>query len=229
MTLPCYLVRDLLPLYHDNLCAPDTAKDVSKHLETCESCRTALQALDMPDGASPTYEEEDLQRAQALQLLHRRLLRSRVLTVLVSALAVLLLLVAGAYFTHAYFSTRYLDADPAALQVSRENDVLYLASGSGVKANRMSATVCEYGGDTVVVFSVYGSVWDSWFGSGLPAGGLNLVRNGEVKKAYYLPYRDYLSVFDRSDPESAVFLTENSELTALPPDAVLMWQAGTNG
>lgn len=229
MTLPCYLVRDLLPLYHDNLCAPDTAKDVSKHLETCESCRTALQALDMPDGASPTYEEENLQRAQALQLLHRRLLRSRVLTVLVSALAVLLLLVAGTWFTHAYFSTRYLDADPAALEVSRENDVLYLSAVPGVKANRMSATVCEYGGDTVVVFSVYGSVWDGWFGSGLPAGGLNLVRNGEVEKAYYLPYRDYLSVFDRSDPESDSYITEEQELTALPPDAVLMWQAGTNG
>lgn len=229
MTLPCYLVRDLLPLYHDNLCAPDTAKDVSKHLETCEGCRTALQALDMPDGASPTYEEENLQRAQALQLLHRRLLRSRMLTAIVSALAVLLLLVAGAYFTHAYFSTRYLDADPAALQVTRDDDVLYLAAGAGVKANRMSATVCEYGGDTVVVFSVYGSVWDSWFGSGLPAGGLNLVRNGEVEKAYYLPYRDYLSVFDRSNPESEAYLTENSELTALPPDAVLMWQAETNG
>lgn len=229
MTLPCYLVRDLLPLYHDNLCAPDTAKDVSKHLETCEGCRTALQALDMPDGASPTYEEEALQRAQALQLLHRRLLRSRMLTAIVSALAVLLLLVAGAYFTHAYFSSRYLDADPAALQVSRDDDVLYLAAGAGVKANRMSATVCEYGGDTVVVFSVYGSVWDSWFGSGLPSGGLNLVRNGEVEKAYYLPYRDYLSVFDRSNPESEAYLTENSELTALPPDAVLMWQAETNG
>lgn len=229
MTLPCYLVRDLLPLYHDNLCAPDTAKDVSKHLETCEDCRTALLALDMPDDASPTYEEEALQRAQALQLLHRRLLRSRMLTAIVSALAVLLLLVAGAYFTHAYFSTRYLDADPAALQVTRDDDVLYLAAGSGVKANRMSATVCEYGGDTVVVFSVYGSVWDSWFGSGLPAGGLNLVRNGEVEKAYYLPYRDYLSVFDRSNPESEAYLTENSELTALPPDAVLMWQAETNG
>lgn len=229
MTLPCYLVRDLLPLYHDNLCAPDTAKDVSKHLETCEGCRTALQTLDMPDDASPTYEEEALQRAQALQLLHRRLLRSRMLTAIVSALAVLLLLVAGAYFTHAYFSTRYLDADPAALQVTRDDDVLYLAAGSGVKANRMSATVCEYGGDTVVVFSVYGSVWDSWFGSGLPAGGLNLVRNGEVEKAYYLPYRDYLSVFDRSNPESEAYLTENSELTALPPDAVLMWQAETNG
>lgn len=229
MTLPCYLVRDLLPLYHDNLCAPDTAKDVSKHLETCEDCRTALLALDMPDDASPTYEEEALQRAQALQLLHRRLLRSRMLTAIVSALAVLLLLVAGAYFTHAYFSTRYLDADPAALQVTRDDDVLYLAAGSGVKANRMSATVCEYGGDTVVVFSVYGSVWDSWFGSGLPAGGLNLVRNGEVEKAYYLPYRDYLSVFDRSNPESEAYLTENSELTALPPDAVLMWQAETKG
>ena len=42
MKLPCYLVRDLLPLYKDQVCEPDTAADVEEHLEECSDCRAAL-------------------------------------------------------------------------------------------------------------------------------------------------------------------------------------------
>lgn len=225
MNLPCYLVRDLLPLYHDKLCAPDTVRDVEEHLDGCEDCRAALAALDAPEEKS-VPDTEDLQRAQALQMLQRKLVRSRILTVVISILAVVLVLFAGVYFTHAYFSTRYIDADPSALHVSREENTLYLTADPGVKANCMSATVCEYNGKTVVFFSVYGSVWSSWFGSSLPSGGLDLVRNGEVEAAYYLPYEEYRALFDLSGMGTESVITENQELTTLPADTVLMWEKG---
>ena len=46
MKLPCYLIRDLLPLYHDRVLAEQTAADVKEHLDSCADCRTALAALD---------------------------------------------------------------------------------------------------------------------------------------------------------------------------------------
>ena len=46
MKLPCYLIRDLLPLYHDRVLAEQTAADVKEHLDSCAGCRTALAALD---------------------------------------------------------------------------------------------------------------------------------------------------------------------------------------
>lgn len=33
MKLPCYLVRDLLPLYKDEVCETETAADVKEHLD----------------------------------------------------------------------------------------------------------------------------------------------------------------------------------------------------
>ena len=62
----------------------------------------------------------------------------------------------------------------------------------------------------------------------LPSGGLDLVRNSEVKAAYYLPYEDYRSLFDLSGIGTETLLTDSQELTALPSDAVLLWQAGQN-
>lgn len=225
MILPCYLVRDLLPLYHDKLCAPDTAQDVREHLKGCESCRAALEAMADP-GKLSVPEDTDRQRVQALQMLQRKLVRSRLLTAALSALAVLLLLAAGVYGTRAYFSRQYVNADPSALHISRNQDILHLSADSGVKANCMSATVCEYGGQTVVVFSAYGSVWDGWFGSSLPSGGVDLVRNKDVEAAYYLPYEDYRALFDLSGIGTEPSLTDGQKLTAFPSGAVLLWQAG---
>lgn len=61
MKLPCYLVRDLLPLYKDEVCEPETAADVREHLEGCPNCRTLWEALQT---AAPLEEAVDHAKAQ---------------------------------------------------------------------------------------------------------------------------------------------------------------------
>ena len=41
----CGVVRDLLPLYHDNVCGAESRAMVEKHVETCEKCRDELEIL----------------------------------------------------------------------------------------------------------------------------------------------------------------------------------------
>lgn len=48
MKLPCPIVRDLLPLYHDNVCAPETSAAVEEHLAGCEPCQQFYH--DLQDG-----------------------------------------------------------------------------------------------------------------------------------------------------------------------------------
>ena len=36
---PCELIQDLLPQYHDNVCATKTAQAVEEHLQGCEACQ----------------------------------------------------------------------------------------------------------------------------------------------------------------------------------------------
>lgn len=43
--LPCEVVQDLLPLYHDQVVSDVTAAAVKTHLDTCQSCRTEYDAL----------------------------------------------------------------------------------------------------------------------------------------------------------------------------------------
>ena len=43
--LPCELIRDILPLYHDGVCSDTSRKLVDSHLETCEKCTSVLQGM----------------------------------------------------------------------------------------------------------------------------------------------------------------------------------------
>lgn len=46
MKLPCELVQDLLPLYHDGVCNNVSRTLVKEHLKDCENCAKALKAID---------------------------------------------------------------------------------------------------------------------------------------------------------------------------------------
>ena len=43
--LPCGIIRDLLPLYQDGVCSPESREAVQAHLADCAACREELEAL----------------------------------------------------------------------------------------------------------------------------------------------------------------------------------------
>jgi hypothetical protein len=47
MRITCEIIKDLLPLYHDNVCSEDSRKLVEDHLLTCEKCRDELKQIDI--------------------------------------------------------------------------------------------------------------------------------------------------------------------------------------
>ncbi|WP_312433122.1 DUF3955 domain-containing protein [Lacrimispora sp.] len=47
MRITCEIIKDLLPLYHDNVCSKDSCKLVEEHLLTCEKCRNELKQINI--------------------------------------------------------------------------------------------------------------------------------------------------------------------------------------
>lgn len=59
MNIPCSIIKDLLPLYHDNVCSEDTKRVVEEHLKTCPDCRGEYEKMLAADGiVSSAYDEE---------------------------------------------------------------------------------------------------------------------------------------------------------------------------
>lgn len=57
--LPCTVVRDLLPLYHDGVVSSDTGELIEEHLEGCESCRNELNGIRAEERIEVNLMEQD--------------------------------------------------------------------------------------------------------------------------------------------------------------------------
>lgn len=45
MKLSCEVIRDLLPLYHDQVCSETSCQLVEEHLASCEACQQQLEQI----------------------------------------------------------------------------------------------------------------------------------------------------------------------------------------
>ena len=87
MNLSCDIIRDLLPLYAEELASADSADAVEEHLLGCESCRKAYEDMK----TCPVIIPEE----PGLDTVRRGLWRRRLLTALC---AVLIVCMAGCCF-----------------------------------------------------------------------------------------------------------------------------------
>lgn len=47
MKITCDIIKDLLPLYHDDVCSMDSCKMIEEHIDKCENCRVELGKYDI--------------------------------------------------------------------------------------------------------------------------------------------------------------------------------------
>lgn len=64
MKIACEVIRDLLPLYHDDVCSGESRRIVEEHLQECAECRRELQLMDEAWSAPhPQVEDEAIVQA----------------------------------------------------------------------------------------------------------------------------------------------------------------------
>ena len=98
MKLSCDIIRDLLPLYAEELASADSREAVEGHLLGCESCRKAYEDMK----TCPVIIQEE----PGLDTVRRGLWRRRLLTALC---AVLIVCMAGCWFLSWLTAPIYLD------------------------------------------------------------------------------------------------------------------------
>lgn len=116
MKLPCYLVRDLLPLFKDNVCDPNTAADVQEHLDNCAECRTVLQEMDAPEMEIAAVEEKDAASIVALTTVKKDIGKQKKKIAL--TVTAVIVVVFGVFFGWRYWMMHsYVDLPHTALEL----------------------------------------------------------------------------------------------------------------
>ena len=155
----CNIIRDILPLYAENMVSFDTADFVEEHLKSCEACRKEYERTKDPQ---PTQEISD---ATPLLKLRRKMKAKRIQTIALTAVFVVALLVSA-------FAV--LDA-PIYLPYSEELITAESVSDGGLRITFDKAvTDFDYtiypdpDGDNFYYCDIqaWTSLWDKWFSKG---------------------------------------------------------------
>lgn len=93
MNVTCDVIRDLLPVYHDDICSPDSRALVEGHLCGCENCRAELAAMDA-DIVIP-HPAPEAEAMKKLNKAWKKVKRKSLVKGLMAAALVLALLIGG--------------------------------------------------------------------------------------------------------------------------------------
>ncbi|HHY28156.1 MAG TPA: hypothetical protein GX523_15680 [Desulfitobacterium dehalogenans] len=108
MKISCEIIKDLLPLYHDNVCSNDSKTLVEEHLAYCDSCKAELQTMD--DELLMSHGEQNLNEAEAVKKLSDRWRKGMITSLLKGVLGTLLMIVLIALLLYCFMGFRILPA-----------------------------------------------------------------------------------------------------------------------
>lgn len=94
MKISCNVVKDLLPLYAEDLASQDSRNLVEAHICTCEDCKTLLNTMEKP---TPIPAEPSM---DSLNKVKKTIRRRRILSVMAAVMAVIT--IASAVFTYMF-------------------------------------------------------------------------------------------------------------------------------
>lgn len=228
MKLPCYLVRDLLPLFKDNVCDPNTAADVQEHLDDCAACRTILQEMDAPEMEIAAVEEKNAASIVALTTVKKDIGKQKKNTAL--SVAVLFIVVLGIFFGWRYWMMHsYVNISRDNIQVisshGTRSTVVYIRDKeTGVYYEMMGSKEVLWNDCEIMLIGVTQTRWNIlmqriklFLGKDEPIR----VRTTGGKNVYLIGRESYLALGDDTSRISAVPWDETTVLIRLTDFDVL--------
>lgn len=143
MSRNCDMIKDLLPLYADDVCSDESRKAVEEHIKECEDCRSELEKLRKNVPVSPQKDAEVLKRIK------RRLRIEKLVVGLISVLAICGALLFG--LVYLVNSDKSMDMKKYSILenvtvTERDNAVWLSVRGSAASFDRVHPTISDTAG-----------------------------------------------------------------------------------
>ena len=96
MTYPCGIIRDLLPLYIDDVCNEESKQAVENHLSECEKCRNYYNSMKSTEGfvAKENDNSEDMKMANNLKNVKSKI-NKKIRNIVIGAVAAMAFVIVG--------------------------------------------------------------------------------------------------------------------------------------
>ena len=155
----CNIIRDLLPLYAENMVSSDTSDFVEEHLKGCEACRKEYEKTKEPQPA------QEISDAVPLFKLSRKLKAKRIQTIALTAVFVTALFVSAFAVLDAPI---YLPYSEGLVTLEQLGDKGMLITFDEVVTDFNYTVYEDPDGDNLYYCDIeaWTSLWDKWFSQG---------------------------------------------------------------
>ena len=97
MTYPCEIIKDLLPLYIDDVCNEESRQAVKKHLAKCKVCREYYEAMKSTvDVVKITDNSVEAKKVNSLKKV-KNILNRKINKIILSSVTAVLIIILGFY------------------------------------------------------------------------------------------------------------------------------------
>ena len=114
MKYPCGIIKDLLPLYIDDVCNEDSRQVVENHLAECEACRKYHEAMKATEGYVDKETLEDLNMVNSLKTVKNKI--NKKIAVIVLCVVIAAVTCVGGY--HLLFNAAIKDVPLESVSIS---------------------------------------------------------------------------------------------------------------
>lgn len=163
MKYSCNVIRDLLPLYHDDVCSDDTKVIIEEHLSECKECQNYYKMLLESDsiGTQSFDADHEKRKASFVKSMKRKIIWKQIIAGVLSVTLLVVLIISGiSVLSHTEQIVEYNDNISVHMM---DDDLISRIKGnnhSQVQIKRVTQYVNDHDED-YLFFCVYQTRWDS--------------------------------------------------------------------
>lgn len=220
MKINCEIIKDLLPLYCDDVCSQASKAIVEEHTSKCSECLDELKALKNESVSVVIESNEEIAKKDILKKVKRKILLKRIIAIVLAVTVTTGIALLITYKLGEHIPIKYYDG---LVEVSDKNgypEIYYTAENDSYETMRGQNINITVNGETKKIFVFYAieTLYTKYFENDEPHMAWDLRKTQVNSTDDY--YAIYYYVF-----ENANFYENPDFEKDLEQNGILLWQA----
>lgn len=230
MKISCEIVKDLLPLYHDDVCSGESRTIVEEHLLECDTCKKYLDSMNSNFIQTNAEKAAEQAKSDILKGIKKKLLRKNVLISAISVICAIAVLLGG--FSLVFHYPIPISYENGLVSVKIGNNGMLDVSFNGddyYRSYQWTTTIEKDGIKQHVVYIYYtDTIWTKYF----PRPQKDKEYKYTINNSSFVDYGNGDGLMEVKKDISAVYYLDYSHIPKLSTEelqknsskAVLLWE-----
>lgn len=232
MKISCEIVKDLLPLYHDEICSEQSRIVVDEHLQECENCKSELSSINIDLTQAGFGKEVEKAKYKTFLEIKKKLFRKSIKIILFSILCTAAVLFGLFYLLFHYQTPISYEAGLISVDKVYENAIGITFKGDDFYGSYGFTKMVEKDGLVQNVAYIYytDSIWTKYFSKPQNSKGYqftirneNILNSDENGNAVIFEPEDIFAVYYLIGDYRDLVEMKDDEFLKNTQDAILLW------